>query len=113
MQLNVVYIDDESELCELFTELFSSDRVNVRSFNDAKEGILACTNSKPDVVFLDYRMPNTNGDLVAQELKLDVPIYLISGEVQIATQYAFRKVLPKPYDQTAIQDILSTLLNKQ
>ena len=111
--LEVVYIDDELELCELFGELFSSELVHVTTFTDPDAAIQHCKTHNIDVFFLDWRMPTTDGDQLAQVLPKEPPKYLVTGEAYVATEYQFLGLLPKPYDQELVQKILTNLLNEK
>lgn len=105
-----MYLDDDPVLCKLFAEIFKSDKINIDTFLNAKEAILAVKKNHYDMVFLDYRLPETNGDLVAQIMPKDIPKYIITGEVSVATVYKFKKVLHKPFNATLINELLENML---
>ncbi len=110
MKINVMYLDDDPVLCKLFSEIFKSDKINIDTFLNAKEAILAVKKNYYDLIFLDYRLPDTNGDLVAQILPENIPKYIITGEVSVVTEYKFKKVLHKPFNATLINDLLEKML---
>lgn len=110
MALKVFYVDDEIELCELFSEHISSSDVVVSTFSDPNDLIKACAESAPDIVFIDYRMPHTNGDQMAQSLDAKIPKYLITGEISAKTGYKFEKTFLKPCDYTDIVKTISLYL---
>lgn len=59
----------------------------VRTFNTGKE-LLASMHEKPDVVTLDYTLPDYNGKEVLDILKIDAPdteVVIISGQEDIST----------------------------
>jgi DNA-binding NtrC family response regulator len=108
MPLHIWYVDDEPDLCEIFSETFSSDSVHVRAFTDPNEAVKAAKGSiTPDLIFLDYRMHSTNGDLVAQLMDPNIPKYLISGEISVSTTYKFIEIFSKPYHEEEIFRVIA------
>jgi DNA-binding NtrC family response regulator len=110
MIINVLYLDDEPILCNIFSETFKSDKINIDTFINSKDAILAAQKNQYDIIFLDYRLPDTNGDLVAQAMPNDIPKYILTGEVSVTTHYKFQKVLRKPYDISEINKLLENRL---
>ena len=106
MILNVVYIDDEPELLEIFVDSFGSDEIKIKTFSIPSEGIEEILRSPPDLVILDYRLPNTNGDEIALTLGPTIPKVLISGELSPELKAPFLKVLTKPIKFEFIQSFL-------
>lgn len=110
MKLNVYYIDDEQELCDIFVELNQSDQLNIKTFIDPFAAVAEAGKEPPDLVFLDYRLPGMTGDKVAVALNLAVPIYLISGDFNVKTDFKFTRIIGKPVDNTEIQKIIAEIL---
>ena len=106
MSLKIIYIDDEPELCENFIDTFSEAGISILTFTDANSAIAAAKKTPPDLIFLDYRLPGTNGDKVAQLIDPSIPKYLITGDIAVATTYNFQAVFPKPYDKADISKFL-------
>lgn len=113
MFVKVYYIEDEPDLCELFCDLFSSSNIEISTFSDVEMAIATAQSNPPDVFFVDYRLPDTNGDLIAQRLDPQIPKYLVTGEMSIQTKYQFNKIIQKPYKQAEIAEILNGLLQKK
>jgi DNA-binding NtrC family response regulator len=107
MPLNVWYIDDEPDLCELFFEIFSTDEIVITTFTNPNVAIEQAQISPPDILIVDYRLPNTTGDQVAQQFPLELPKYLMTGDITVVTSYKFLKVFPKPYLEEDILEILT------
>ncbi len=96
MTFRIYYLDDEPDLCENMAYALSSTEVTVETFLDAEFLISRCEEVKPDLVFIDYRLPGTTGDEVAQKLDPAIPKVLITGEFHVQTTYQFIVVLKKP-----------------
>lgn len=107
MALNVYYLDDEPELCENFSDYFNSPEIKVTTFTDPKKFIETTRNHPPHLIFLDYRLPETTGDQVAQKLDPKLPKCLITGDISVDTTYKFIKVLSKPCKEEEISNLMS------
>lgn len=110
MPLKVMYIDDESMLCENFVDCFAVEGVEITTFTDPKKVLLAANTNPPDLIFIDYRLPGMNGDELATALNPKIPKYLITGEIDLTTKYSFLKIFPKPYDVSEISEIIKHYL---
>lgn len=68
-------IEDEILLRDLIVDLLETrdDIEVIGQSGDGAEGLEACLREKPDIVFLDVRLPSLNGAEVAQRLRKDVP----------------------------------------
>ena len=106
MTIDVYYLDDEEKLCEIFYEFFHSPSVNVTTFTDAELAIAVCNTKRPDLFFIDYRLPVTNGDRVAQSVPQDIPKILVTGEITVNTEYQFDHVVSKPYEFGVMQSLI-------
>ena len=110
MPLKIYYLDDEEALCEIFNHYFASQDVTVSTFIDPKVAIDAIKNNPPDIFFTDYRLPGTTGDAVAKALDPRLPKFLITGDTSVITEYKFIRVLPKPYPEQEIAEIISSYM---
>ena len=109
MPLNIVYIDDEADLCKLFKQSFESDQVQVRAFVNPEEAILEVAKYPADYVFLDYRLPNTNGDLVARKIDSKIPKILITGDLSVVPETHFIKIFHKPFRYQEMESFIKQL----
>lgn len=113
MPLRALYLDDEPELCEIFLEEFASDNFLISVFTDADKAIESARDFPPDLIFLDYRLPRTNGDKVAFSMPSEIPKYLITGESNVPTQYKFEKIFGKPFDRERIREVFEEALKQK
>ncbi len=109
MPLKIVYVDDEPDLCEMFADLFNSPDTLVTTFSDPELAITEIRKNPPDLIFLDYRLPKTNGDRVALALGNTVPKVLVTGDVAVKTEYPFVKHFAKPYTRAEIAQFISEI----
>ena len=104
--LRVFYIDDEPFLCEMFAENFSSETIEVKTFTDPEEALLALADKPPHMVFIDYRLVNTTGPKVAQRMDPSIPKALVTGDLDVDSANQFVKVFHKPFDFDRIEEFL-------
>lgn len=109
MPVDLIYIDDEAELASLFEDLFQSDKVKVRAFTDVKAALESAVAAPPDVIFIDFRLPNTTGDKVAQQMDPKIPKVLITGDLDVKTDFKFSAVFQKPYEPADILKFIESL----
>jgi DNA-binding response OmpR family regulator len=86
MITRVLLIDDDKDEHEIFSQaLYKYDsRLSCITAVNCSEGFLMAKEQKPDVIFLDMNMPNTNGAICLRKLKTveflkNIPIYIYSA----------------------------------
>lgn len=110
MTKRVYYLDDEVDLCNLFKEFIQSDTVEVVTFVDTQEAIQRCEKFPPDLMFIDYRLSDTTGNLVAEALSDDFEKILVTGELELPQHAVFSEVISKPYRLLDIQKVVDERL---
>jgi CheY-like chemotaxis protein len=109
----ILLIDDESALthiCRLMLE--KTDSFVVREENLGARALTTARDFRPDVIFLDIRLPDKDGHMIAAELTADpvlrgVPIVFWSGSVSgdkpiVANSHGCWPALPKPFSTEAL-----------
>ena len=104
----VLLIDDESSLtrlCRLMLE--RTDSFIVQEENVGARALSTAQQFRPDVIFLDIRLPDKDGHMIAAELQSDpelrkVPIVFWSGSLSckkgvVANSHGCWPALPKPF----------------
>lgn len=109
--LQIYFLDDEAALCEAFADTFGSDTVTVTTFSNSTKLIEQSRKVAADVYFLDYRLPGTTGEKVAAQLATQKPIILVTGELQVETEYPFFSIVQKPFRTGQIEELLGRLLS--
>jgi len=80
----VLFVEDQMELRAIHAAYLSSHGFNVVTAEDGETGIELARTSRPDIVVLDYSLPECNGVDVARALREDpamanVPIVLMTA----------------------------------
>lgn len=95
-KIKIVYVDDEPDLCEVFKDNVEDSKTEVITFTDSQLFIEQVNSIQPDLVFLDYRMPRTTGEEIAQRIDSKYPKILITGDASVKTKIQFVAVYEKP-----------------
>jgi DNA-binding response OmpR family regulator len=106
MQLKIVYLDDEPDLCEIFKDCFETESITIKTFIDPEQAVSEIKKIKPDLVLLDYRLPNTTGLQIAKRLDPEIIKVLITGDLSVQPDTAFYKIFKKPYKLNEMKDFL-------
>lgn len=85
--MRVLVVDDDKEIRDVLAIAFSVDEriCEVRTVGGGREALEVCTDYAPDVVLLDYWMPEMPGDAVAERLRTVHPearIIAFSGALE-------------------------------
>lgn len=108
MPLKIIYLDDEADLCTLFQLAFESDQVVIQTFINPPDAILEANKGNCDLIILDYRLPHTNGDLVAMQMDPKIPKILITGDLNVVPETSFLRIFYKPFKVQEIEDFLQS-----
>ena len=103
----ILFIDDETIIIELGTDMLTHLGYQVESFQDPLKALLSLKSepNRYDLVITDFNMPKMNGDVLAKEIekvKPDLPVILCSGYQEWSypkenLPVALKAVLVKPF----------------
>jgi len=112
----VLLVDDESALtriCKLMLE--QTDDFVVEEENLGARAVSTARKFRPDVIFLDIRLPDKDGHAIAAELTSDpdlrdVPIVFWSGSIRhrqdvVANSHGCWPTLPKPFSHDELTEL--------
>ena len=83
----VLVVDDDPEIVELFVDVLERDgRFEVKTAGTGYDAGMITQEFQPDLIILDYMLPDINGNVVCQTIKskpefADTRIIIISGVV--------------------------------
>ena len=84
----VLIVDDDAEIVELISEvLYRDSRFEVKTASSGYEAGMTTQQFKPDLILLDYMLPDVNGNVVCQTIKKDpafedIRIIIVSGVIR-------------------------------
>jgi len=112
----ILIVDDDSDICEVLTELLSEAGFSVGSAGDGAEALALLVSAPPDAVLLDVNMPIMNGYELLRLRDADprmakIPIIIMGASVlrPEATTGLCVSVLAKPINFEALLDRLALL----
>jgi CheY-like chemotaxis protein len=104
----VLLVDDEPDFLKVAAWRLQREGFLVYTENNGKDALAAARTRKPDVVILDYMMPQMNGYMVLEQLKADpatadIPVIILTAmgsEQKMADSLERGAVchMAKPYD---------------
>jgi two-component system, OmpR family, response regulator len=83
----VLVVDDDPEIVELFVDVLERDgRFEVRTASTGYDAGILTHEFNPDLIILDYMLPDINGNVVCQTIRQnpnfeDIKIIIVSGVV--------------------------------
>ncbi|MFQ5895100.1 MAG: sigma-54-dependent transcriptional regulator, partial [Nitrospinota bacterium] len=110
----LLVIDDKPTVAEIIARILEDFSPRVVQAADGEEGLRRFEGARPDVVFLDLRLPGPDGFSVLRQMKeVDpaVPVIMISGDGDIpaaveAMRLGALDFLPKPFDAERLRSAL-------
>jgi len=119
--LNVLVIDDDHNIVEVFTEFLELSEVKVVGKGyDGKDAVNLYKQLKPDVVFTDVMMPDYDGFYALENIRKINPKALVvmvtadlsaETEIKLASMKA-TSIVYKPFDIQQILEIVDKLALK-
>jgi len=113
MLLKIIYIDDEPDLCEVFEDNFATDEIEVSAYSDVSLGLSSIQSDTPDLLFLDYRLPNTTGDELAKQVSSNIPKALITGDLDVKLNSSFVRIFSKPFNFAEMERFIQSYLDEK
>ena len=120
-RIRVLIVDDDEQIVELFVDVLSSDgRFEVATAQNGYDAGVLTQKFRPDVVVLDYMLPDINGDRVCRTIRQDpdlsdIKILVISGmanpaEVEAVLAAGANDFVKKPFNIENVTDRIVKLV---
>ena len=117
----VLIVDDDVEIVELIADILVRDgRFDVKTATGGYQAGIATQQFRPDLILLDYMLPDVNGDVVCQTIKKNpefenIKIIIISGvvkkdEINHLLNSGAEDFIKKPFNITELIDKITTAL---
>lgn len=115
--IGMVYvIDDELEILEILQGILASAEIEVKTFLNPKDALIAIKQSPPEAVISDMKMAELSGIEVLKAIKLinpDIPVIFVSGHLNKkilleSMENGAYAAIEKPFKENSI---ISTCLN--
>ena len=117
----VLVVDDDEEIVELFVDMLSRDaRFEIKTASTGYDAGMMTEQFKPDLVILDYMLPDINGNVVCQRIRESgelqaTKIIIVSGvvnqdEIDGLLTAGADEFMKKPFNVDALQKRITELL---
>ncbi len=118
----VLVVDDDEALVEMFTELLERDgRFEIRTAMTGFDAGIAVEEFRPDIILLDYKLPDVNGAALARSIRTKskyehIKIICISGaadpdEVLDLKSAGVDDFIRKPFEILTVINRMAELLH--
>lgn len=108
-KIKVLIVDDDAEIVELMVDVLMRDgRFDIRTSSSGYDAGLMTHQFMPDVIVLDYMLPDVNGNIVCQTIKRNpdfenIKVIIVSGvvnqeEIQELLEAGATEFLRKPFN---------------
>ncbi|MBC8231179.1 response regulator [bacterium] len=118
--VKTLVVDDNKENRDVLKKILTDIRCDVLLAEDGEQAVEMVRKHRPDIVFMDIRMPKMNGLEAAQQIwsefgRTEVKIAAVSAstlkhEQQTYLEAGFNGFIPKPFRFEHISECLKTLL---
>jgi CheY-like chemotaxis protein len=120
----ILIVDDDAEIIEMMVDVFVRDgRFDVRSAASGYEGGIMTEQFRPDLIILDYMLPDVNGNIVCRTIKrnpdfAEIKIIIVSGvvneeEIEDLKQAGAEEFIKKPFNIAQLIDKITSILQIQ
>jgi len=119
VQLSLLLVDDDRELCGMMKEFFAGAGHRLDCEYDGRRGLACAASGTYDLVILDVMLPVIDGFSVLQQLRRrkDVPVILLTARVQhhdriLGLNAGADDYLPKPFDPDELHARIRAVLRR-
>jgi len=117
----VLVVDDDAEIVELIVEVLERDgRFEVKTASSGYEAGMATQRFRPELILLDYMLPDVNGNVVCQTIRRNpefenIKIIIVSGvvkedEIAQLLKSGAEDFIRKPFNIAELTDKITTVL---
>lgn len=112
----ILVVDDDKDIVNAICTILSMENYHTQEAVTGKEALTIVENSKPDLILLDYMLPDMTGKDIVEKIRKDpqlknLPIILISaahGVQELGQNIAIDDWIEKPFEL----DLLLTKISK-
>lgn len=112
----ILIIEDDKNSCDLLEKIIMDKDLTILKENNGLAGFKSICQNKPDLIFLDIKMPEMDGlELITKlaDEKIKIPILLVSGAEEfyfnIAKIYGVEHYIRKPFSAKEVRSKLKVL----
>ena len=120
MKKRLLIIDDDEDIRSMLKTFFESNDYAVDTLGKVDNIFNAYNKYQPDLILLDYKLPEENGDKICHQLKSNpgtfhIPVIMISGYSKATLErdyHGWNAIVSKPFDLLVLDATVQKFLNK-
>ena len=120
----ILIVDDDEEIVELMVDVLSRDgRFDIKTASSGYDAGIMTEQFRPDLVILDYMLPDINGNIVCRAIRRNpqlqnIRIIIVSGvvnasEIEDLLGAGAEEFIRKPFDIVELVEKISGVLQLQ
>jgi len=117
----VLIVDDDAEIVELLVDVLARDgRFETKTASSGYEAGIATQRFRPELILLDYMLPDVNGNVVCQTIRKNpefenIKIIIVSGvvkqdEIEQLLKSGAEGFIKKPFDVAELTGKITAVL---
>jgi excisionase family DNA binding protein len=117
----ILVVDDDAEIVELIVDVLVRDgRFDIKTASSGYEAGISTQQFRPDLILLDYMLPDVNGNIVCQTIRENpefenIKIIIVSGvvkqdEIDQLLKSGAEDFIKKPFNITELTDKIAAVL---
>ena len=117
----ILIVDDDAEIVELLEDVLERDgRFEIKTASSGYEAGIETQQFRPDLILLDYMLPDVNGNVVCQTIRKNpefenIKIIIVSGvvkedEISQLIKSGAEDFVRKPFNITELTDKITAVL---
>jgi len=117
----ILIVDDDAEIVELMVDVLARDgRFDIKTASSGYEEGMKTQQFRPDLILLDYMLPDVNGNVVCHTIKknpdfADIKIIIVSGvvkdeEIEHLLKSGAEDFIKKPFNIAELTNRISDIL---
>ena len=117
----VLIVDDDAEIVELMVDVLERDgRFDIKTASSGYDAGISTEQFRPDVILLDYMLPDVNGNIVCQTIRRNpelenIKIIIVSGvikqdEIDQLLKCGAEDFIKKPFNISELTDKITAVL---
>jgi DNA-binding response OmpR family regulator len=116
----VLIVDDDEAIRALLRLTLPTEEYDVAEAVDGEDGLRMLTETEPELILLDWKMPGRHGSLVLDEVKArrpTLPVIVLTSEIQehhrrLAESLRVDAFLTKPFSPMELLETIERLLGE-
>lgn len=116
----VLIVDDDEAIRALLRLTLPTEEYDVAEAIDGEDGLRMLTETEPELILLDWKMPGRHGSLVLDEVKArrpTLPVIVLTSEIQehhrrLAESLRVDAFLTKPFSPIELLETIERLLGE-